>query len=90
MDVISLVGSATSSGSSRQRVLVTPAPPSRHFTGRADILEHMRGSFFDNAGTGQKCYVLHGLGGSGKTQLALKFIDEHNTRCVMCFRPGPS
>ncbi|KAF7368053.1 FabD/lysophospholipase-like protein [Mycena sanguinolenta] len=48
-------------------------PPSRIFQGRQDILNKM-GNFFTSNTRTQKIYVLHGLGGAGKTQIALKFI----------------
>ncbi|KAJ7808107.1 hypothetical protein B0H14DRAFT_1521393 [Mycena olivaceomarginata] len=54
-------------------------PPSRIFHGRRDILDKMHHSFTSNAGI-QHIYVLHGLGGAGKTQIALKFINESSSR----------
>ncbi|KAJ7700632.1 P-loop containing nucleoside triphosphate hydrolase protein [Mycena metata] len=53
-------------------------PPSRIFCGRQDILEKMQ-HFFSDSGI-QHIYVLHGLGGAGKTQIALKFINESSSR----------
>ncbi|KAJ7448982.1 P-loop containing nucleoside triphosphate hydrolase protein [Mycena latifolia] len=48
---------------------------SRIFQGRQVILDKM--SLFFNAGLEkQHIYVLHGLGGAGKTQIALKFIED--------------
>ncbi|KAJ7761737.1 P-loop containing nucleoside triphosphate hydrolase protein [Mycena metata] len=53
-------------------------PPSRIFCGRGDILNTMHQIF---SGTGiQHIYVLYGLGGAGKTQIALKFIKESSSR----------
>ncbi|KAF8195144.1 P-loop containing nucleoside triphosphate hydrolase protein [Mycena galopus ATCC 62051] len=54
------------------------APPSRIFQGRRDILDKMHYFFKSNKGT-QNVYVLHGLGGAGKTQIALKFIQESSS-----------
>ncbi|KAJ7737679.1 hypothetical protein B0H16DRAFT_102370 [Mycena metata] len=54
-------------------------PPSRIFQGRQEILENMHKFFSSNSG-GQQIYVLHGLGGSGKTQIAFKFIKESTVR----------
>jgi hypothetical protein len=54
-------------------------PPSRIFQGRADILEKM-GYFFSSDQKTQKVYVLYGLGGAGKTQIALQFIKESSAR----------
>ncbi|KAJ7729340.1 P-loop containing nucleoside triphosphate hydrolase protein [Mycena metata] len=50
-------------------------PPSRIFQGRQAILDKMH-QFFDTDSGNQHIYVLHGLGGAGKTQIALKFIEE--------------
>ncbi|KAF8177973.1 hypothetical protein K438DRAFT_1284673 [Mycena galopus ATCC 62051] len=55
-------------------------PPSRNFQGRRIILDKMH-QFFDQGTNKQHIYVLYGLGGAGKTQIALKFIEEST-----CFR----
>ncbi|KAJ7830374.1 FabD lysophospholipase-like protein [Mycena leptocephala] len=49
-------------------------PPSRIFQGRQDILAKMDEYFSKDIGE-RHIYVLHGLGGSGKTQIGLKFLD---------------
>ncbi|KAF7362774.1 FabD/lysophospholipase-like protein [Mycena venus] len=53
-------------------------PPSRIFQGRRNILDKMYHFFTSNRGI-QHIYVLHGLGGAGKTQIALKFIKESSS-----------
>ncbi|KAJ7041740.1 hypothetical protein C8F04DRAFT_1176832 [Mycena alexandri] len=53
-------------------------PPSRIFQGRQTILNKMHQFFTTDSGK-QLIYVLHGLGGAGKTQIALKFIQESST-----------
>ncbi|KAJ7754762.1 hypothetical protein B0H16DRAFT_737019 [Mycena metata] len=53
-------------------------PPSRIFCGREGILNKMH-QFFSDTGI-QHIYVLHGLGGAGKTQIALKFINKSSSR----------
>ncbi|KAJ7742628.1 hypothetical protein B0H16DRAFT_1022404 [Mycena metata] len=58
-------------------------PPSRIFCGREDILNKMH-QFFSDTGT-QHIYVLHGLGGAGKTQIALKFINKSSSRFTEIF-----
>ncbi|KAJ7914784.1 putative kinesin [Mycena leptocephala] len=50
-------------------------PPSRNFLGRQIILDKMHQYFNQNLGK-QHVHVLYGLGGAGKTQIALKFIEE--------------
>ncbi|KAJ7881694.1 hypothetical protein B0H13DRAFT_2540395 [Mycena leptocephala] len=53
----------------------TCPPPSRIFQGRQNILNKMHQYFTTDTGK-QHIYVLHGLGGAGKTQIALKFIKQ--------------
>ncbi|KAJ7228086.1 P-loop containing nucleoside triphosphate hydrolase protein, partial [Mycena rebaudengoi] len=50
-------------------------PPSQIFQGRRDILDKMHQYFSKDIGKRHIC-LLYGLGGSGKTQIALKFLDE--------------
>ncbi|THH20457.1 hypothetical protein EW146_g905 [Bondarzewia mesenterica] len=58
-------------------------PPSDIFTGRADILSRMH-DFFAAEWNRQRVYVLYGLGGAGKSQLAYKFVQE----CQMDAQPS--
>jgi hypothetical protein len=51
------------------------APPSRIFQGRQTIRDEMN-HFFTQEIRMQHIYVLYGLGGAGKTQIALKFIND--------------
>jgi hypothetical protein len=50
-------------------------PPTPFFTGRKDILSRMHTYFSDNLGK-RHVFVLHGLGGAGKSQIAFKFVEE--------------
>jgi len=57
---------------------VVPLKPnsSPHFTGRAEILNKLKKHFSsDDLGT-RKYFLLHGMGGIGKTQICLKFIED--------------
>ncbi|KAJ7438590.1 FabD lysophospholipase-like protein [Mycena latifolia] len=55
-------------------VKVCPSP-SIHFTGREDILQKM--SEYFNTSIGQRhIFLLHGLGGCGKSQTAFKFVEQ--------------
>ncbi|KAJ7487349.1 FabD lysophospholipase-like protein [Mycena galericulata] len=62
---------------SEAATLVRCPPPSQIFQGRQDILGKMNEYFSRDIGE-RHIYVLHGLGGSGKTQIALKFLDMTN------------
>ncbi|KAJ7708541.1 hypothetical protein B0H14DRAFT_3172584 [Mycena olivaceomarginata] len=49
--------------------------PVSSFTGRKDILQGMHQHFDCNRGS-RHIFVLHGLGGSGKSELAFKFLQD--------------
>jgi len=56
--------------------------PVTSFIGRRDILDKLR-RYFDSESTSQRIFVLHGLGGAGKSQLSFKFIEEsRDKRCA--------
>jgi len=54
-------------------------PPVASFVGRNGILNKMR-LYFDSASKSQRIFVLYGLGGAGKSQLAFKFIEEYKSK----------
>ncbi|KAJ7194276.1 hypothetical protein GGX14DRAFT_679055 [Mycena pura] len=77
LDIHHYVISATASEVLSKIEEISSCPPaSRIFHGRQIILESME-QFFASNQSGQQIYVLYGLGGSGKTQIALKFIEQH-------------
>ncbi|CAE6511146.1 unnamed protein product [Rhizoctonia solani] len=51
-------------------------PPSAMFVGQEHALTQMEHHLFDSA-EGRRVFVLYGLGGAGKTQLALKFAQVY-------------
>ncbi|KAJ7860866.1 hypothetical protein B0H14DRAFT_2506269 [Mycena olivaceomarginata] len=71
------VPTAIEIGPSQVATLARCPPPSQIFQGRQAILAKMDDYFSKNIGK-RHVYVLHGLGGSGKTQIALKFLDISN------------
>jgi len=48
------------------------------FTGRKDILEKLKDHFAatDQKNKSRKSFLLYGMGGTGKTQICLKFVEE--------------
>jgi len=48
--------------------------PVKSFIGRKEILDKM-GQYFDTIYEDQHVFVLYGLGGSGKSQIAFKFLE---------------
>jgi len=59
-------------------------PPVASFIGRKDILDKMCRYFDSDVNSAcQHIFVLYGLGGAGKSQLAFKFIEESKgKRCA--------
>ncbi|KAJ7614906.1 hypothetical protein FB45DRAFT_1008524 [Roridomyces roridus] len=55
--------------------LVRCPPASQIFQGRKEILDKMQ-QYFSQEPRKRGIFVLHGLGGSGKTQVALKFLES--------------
>ncbi|CAE6478298.1 unnamed protein product [Rhizoctonia solani] len=53
--------------------------PSAAFVGREEVLTQMDHCIFDGT-EGRHVFVLYGLGGAGKTQLALKFTQIHRSK----------
>ena len=49
--------------------------PIESFTGRLDILDKVQ-RYYDSNTKSRHVFVLHGLGGSGKSQLAFKFLHD--------------
>ena len=59
---------------------IPPLPPiknpSTFFTGHDKYLQKLKDCFTSNIGGKRTFFLLHGLGGIGKTQICLKFIEE--------------
>jgi Holliday junction resolvasome RuvABC ATP-dependent DNA helicase subunit len=55
------------------------------FKGRRQILERLSAYFCARSGEGRQRreFLLYGMGGSGKSQIALKFADEYGKRSVL-------
>ncbi|KAJ7069130.1 hypothetical protein C8F01DRAFT_1077768 [Mycena amicta] len=61
-------------------------PPSPFFQGRHDVLSQLNSWFQPTEKKDQKVVLLHGLGGAGKTQIALKFIADSGSRFTDQFK----
>src|ERR1700733_13506500 len=63
-----------------------PRNPSSAFTQRDDVYTQLREACLPSDDPAlqprQRRFVLYGLGGSGKTQLCLKFAEEYREKCV--------
>ncbi|KAJ7048421.1 P-loop containing nucleoside triphosphate hydrolase protein [Mycena amicta] len=65
-------------------------PPSEFFQGRKDILQQLDHLFQQTEQKEQKSVLLYGLGGAGKTQIALKFIVDSGSRFTDQFKINAS
>ncbi|KAJ7060603.1 hypothetical protein C8F01DRAFT_1083622 [Mycena amicta] len=65
-------------------------PPSELFQGRKDILQQLDRLFQQTEQKEQKSVLLYGLGGAGKTQIALKFIADSGSRFTDQFKINAS
>jgi len=52
--------------------------PVKSFIGRREILDKMY-QYFNSGHKSQHVFVLYGLGGAGKSQLAFKFLEDAQT-----------
>ena len=70
-----------------QLVLINPPLPTEIFSGREKDLKQMEESFElpkTSMELKKQCrFILYGAGGIGKTQLALKFIDQNEDRYII-------
>ncbi|KAK7028428.1 P-loop containing nucleoside triphosphate hydrolase protein [Favolaschia claudopus] len=76
MNVLTILIDLQVASEARKTKSWKPCPfPVAAFTGQRGILEKMHQLFSQNQGF-RHIFVLHGLGGSGKSQIALKFVEE--------------
>ena len=57
---------------------LTPNPSNR-FTGRTEVITKLKSHFFSNTNDAvkkRKFFLLYGMGGIGKTQICLKFLED--------------
>jgi len=50
--------------------------PSKQFTGRTEVIAKLKRHFADVDDSARKFFLLHGMGGIGKTQICLRFVNE--------------
>ena len=77
------------SSTNQNDTLSIPQKPnsSALFTGREDILEKLKHHFApqDQRNTQRKYFLLYGMGGIGKTQICLKFVEDMADRYLLEF-----
>lgn len=74
---VALVGNVSAAVESQKKAERKRCPPpSRVFTGRADILSMMKNHFSTGTINSQLIFVLYGMGGSGKTEIMRRFVAD--------------
>ena len=66
-------------GNRATRVIPLMPNPSTRFTGRTEAIAKLKAHFFTNPDDivqKRKVFLLYGMGGIGKTQICLKFVEE--------------
>ncbi|KAI4260743.1 MAG: hypothetical protein LQ352_000135 [Teloschistes flavicans] len=80
-DNISYSGPTTPPSRFRNKYFEVPRDPSSVFTGRDEVRERLHACYSPSGKTKiqrqQKRFVIYGLGGSGKTQVCLKFAEDY-------------
>ena len=63
-------------------IFLMPSNPSSRFTGRTEIITNLKRHFSNTSDSCQKrkFFLLYGMGGIGKTQICLKFVEEMSDR----------
>ncbi|KAF8579258.1 FabD/lysophospholipase-like protein [Ramaria rubella] len=74
------IGGAVESVTCKKPHIKACPPPVNIFTGRQDILNQMHGYFSNDIGK-RHTFVLYGLGGAGKSQIAYKFVEISQSQC---------
>jgi hypothetical protein len=77
------MGSVTMNIEVKNEFYIVPHTVNAYFTGRNDIRQRLSDSLIgDGYGSSraQQRFVLYGLGGSGKTQMCLKFAQDHRQK----------
>ncbi|KAM7208047.1 hypothetical protein V8F20_001593 [Naviculisporaceae sp. PSN 640] len=63
--------------STANKHFIVVRPSRTYYTGREGAMARLRAAFDDPTFSGQKRFVVYGLGGSGKTELALRYAENH-------------
>ncbi|TVY49381.1 Protein SERAC1 [Lachnellula occidentalis] len=76
-------GSVTKNIDVKNEFCIVPHTVNPHFTGRNDIRQQLNEGLIEDVyerSRDQQRFVLYGLGGSGKTQMCLKFVQDHRDK----------
>ena len=67
-------------GEAARKHIDLPRRPLTHYVGRSGISEDLEKAFFSTSESSQKVFVLYGMGGTGKTEISIKFARDNQHR----------
>ena len=83
LDLLQIIHNNYGNRATADGVIPLMPNPSTRFTGRTEVLAQLKKHFFSNtieAVQRRKFFLLYGMGGIGKTQICLKFVQEMSDR----------
>ena len=83
LDLLQIIHNNYGNRSTADGVIPLMPNPSTRFTGRTEVLAKLKRHFFTHtkdAVQKRKFFLLYGMGGIGKTQICLKFMEEMSDR----------
>jgi Cdc6-like AAA superfamily ATPase len=83
LDLLQIIHNNYGKGMTSDGVISLMPNPSTRFTGRTEAIAKLKRHFFTNTNDAvhkRKFFLLYGMGGIGKTQICLKFVEEMSDR----------
>ena len=83
LDLLQIIHNNYNNRTTSEGVIPLMPNPSTRFTGRTEVIAKLKSHFFINTNDAvqkRKLFLLYGMGGIGKTQICLKFVQEMSER----------
>ena len=83
LDLLQIIHNSYGNRATSDGVIPLVPNPSTRFTGRTEVIAKLKSHFFvdtNDAVQNRKLFLLYGMGGIGKTQICLKFMEEMSDR----------
>ena len=83
LDLLQIIHNNYGNRTTSDGVIPVMPNPSTRFTGRMEVIAKLKRHFFTKANDAvwrRRFFLLYGMGGIGKTQICLKFLEEMSDR----------
>ena len=83
LDLLQIIHNNYNNRTTSEGVIPLMPNPSTRFTGRTEVIAKLKSHFFidtNDVVQKRKLFLLYGMGGIGKTQICLKFVQEMSDR----------